>query len=121
MKRTCLIIDDEEPLRTFIREVLIMFKFEVLEAGSGREAIEIIQKKKTVDLIFLDMNLPEMDGEDVYHEICKICSECYVIFMSGYDLSKEITKFGKAKAHRFLKKPFGIKEIKTTLEEILPI
>ena len=72
------------------------------------------------DIIFLDMNLPEMDGEDVYREICNLSADCCFIFMSGYDMSAEIEKLDEAKTQIFLKKPFGIKDIKAALDVLIP-
>ena len=56
-----LVIEDEENIRTIIKKVLTREGYKVLEAGSAEEGLEIIDKKP-IDLIVLDVTLPNMDG-----------------------------------------------------------
>ena len=63
MKKRILVIDDEEPVREFIKRILLKQGYEVFEAGNGREAVELL-KNCPADLIMLDMNMPEMNGLD---------------------------------------------------------
>lgn len=58
-----LIIDDSETLRIQLREVLQSEKHTTLEAGNGIEALDLLtEKSKEIDLIFVDQNMPRMDG-----------------------------------------------------------
>lgn len=70
MNRTILIVEDESSIRKFIRINLEREGFNVLEAGSGEEGIEIAKKEK-MDMVVLDLMLPGMDG----FEVCKILRE----------------------------------------------
>ncbi len=70
MNRTILIVEDESSIRKFIRINLEREGFNVLEAGSGEEGIEIAKKEK-IDMVVLDLMLPGMDG----FEVCKILRE----------------------------------------------
>jgi two-component system LytT family response regulator len=83
MNTTCLIIDDEKLARDLLREYLVGFpEIEVIgEAAKGNEAVEKINKLKP-DLIFLDVQMPGMNGFDVLEEIDH---EPYVIFTTAYD------------------------------------
>ncbi len=83
MKTTCLIIDDEKLARDLLREYLESFsEIEIIgECAKGNEAVEKINKLKP-DLIFLDVQMPGMNGFDVLEEIDH---EPYVIFTTAYD------------------------------------
>src|ERR1700690_2630945 len=83
MNATCLIIDDEKLARDLLSEYLEAFpQIEVIgECSSGTEAREKIDKLKP-DLIFLDVQMPGMNGFDVLNEIDH---EPYVIFTTAYD------------------------------------
>jgi two-component system LytT family response regulator len=83
MNTTCLIIDDEKLARDLLREFLEAFpQIEVIgECAKGSEAVEKINKQKP-DLIFLDVQMPGMNGFDVLDEIDH---EPHVIFTTAYD------------------------------------
>jgi len=83
MNTTCLIIDDEKLARDLLREYLEAFpQIEVIgECAKGSEAVEKINKQKP-DLIFLDVQMPGMNGFDVLDEIDH---EPHVIFTTAYD------------------------------------
>ncbi len=83
MNTTCLIIDDEKLARDLLREFLETFpQIEIIgECSKGKEAVEQINKLKP-DLIFLDVQMPGMNGFDVLDEIEH---EPYVIFTTAYD------------------------------------
>ncbi len=83
MKTTCLIIDDEKLARELLHEYLEGFpQIEIIgECAKGNEAVEKINKLKP-DLIFLDVQMPGMNGFDVLEEIDH---EPYIIFTTAYD------------------------------------
>jgi two-component system, LytTR family, response regulator len=83
MNTTCLIIDDEQLARDLLREYLEAFpQIDVVdECSKGSEAVEKIDRIKP-DLIFLDVQMPGMNGFDVLEEIDH---EPYVIFTTAYD------------------------------------
>jgi two-component system, LytTR family, response regulator len=83
MNTTCLIIDDEKLARELLREYIAGFpQIEIIgEASKGNEAVEKINKLKP-DLIFLDVQMPGMNGFDVLEEIDH---EPYIIFTTAYN------------------------------------
>jgi len=83
MNTTCLIIDDEKLARDLLREFLETFpQIEIIgECNKGTDAVEQINKLKP-DMIFLDVQMPGMNGFDVLDEIEH---EPYVIFTTAYD------------------------------------
>jgi two-component system, LytTR family, response regulator len=83
MSITCVIVDDEKLARDLLREYIQQIPdLEILgEASKGKEAVEVIDKLQP-DLIFLDVQMPGMNGFDVLDEIVH---DPYVIFCTAYD------------------------------------
>ena len=65
-----LIVDDDEDLRAVVREELEKASYYVMEAEDGKEALEVASKR-SLDLILLDINLPDMTGYDVLKRLRK--------------------------------------------------
>ena len=67
---TVLIVDDEERIRLLIKEYCLNEKYQVLEADDGIKALNIIKENK-IDIVILDIMMPNMDGLTTYQEIKK--------------------------------------------------
>jgi two-component system LytT family response regulator len=115
MNTTCLIIDDEKLARDLLREYLASFpQIEILgECTKGSEAIEQIDKLNP-DLIFLDVQMPGMNGFDVLDEITNMP---YVIFTTAYD-QYAIKAFEK-NAVDYLLKPLDQDRFRLAVERAL--
>lgn len=115
MNTTCLIIDDEKLARELLHEYLAAFpQIEILgECSKGAEAVEQIDKLKP-DLIFLDVQMPGMNGFDVLDEIIH---EPYVIFTTAYD-QYAIKAFEK-NAVDYLLKPLDQERFKLAVDRAL--
>jgi CheY-like chemotaxis protein len=85
-----LIIDDEDRYRMSMRVLLEkVFKSTVEDARSGPDGIGSVSRRKTYDIIFLDLMMPEMSGNETYAELVKINPNLFIVFMSAYSDSKE--------------------------------
>jgi PAS domain S-box-containing protein len=119
---TILVVDDEESVRSMAAEMLDLLGYRVLTAIDGREAIEIFKEKKNeIDLVLLDMIMPNMAGKETYRELKKITPDIKVLLASGYsqnDKTKEILDEGVL---GFVQKPFGISVLSKTISEMLNI
>jgi len=117
--KKALIIDDEEYIREVIIEVLKLWSVECLQAGDGKEAIEVCKKyHDEIDLVFLDLNLPNLSGREVYEKLVTILPEKPFVFMSGYDEDHSSVELPKNGNFKYLKKPFFLESIKSLIEEI---
>lgn len=105
MKKRILLIDDEAPVRDFMKKILIRSGYLVFTAQDGKEAIEMLETLY-VDLIILDMHMPHMNGLDVLRHIRKNeLTNKPVLMVSGYhdaDLRIESYRLG---AYDFITKP----------------
>jgi two-component system response regulator AtoC len=106
---TVLVVDDEDLIRWSLRERLRTDGYEVLEAGTGRAALE--QFKEGVDLVLLDYRLPDTDGLSVLRELKKLDPDILVILLTSFvsvDTAVEAMKLG---AFHFANKPFDLDEV----------
>ncbi|HNX25548.1 MAG TPA: fused response regulator/phosphatase [Spirochaetota bacterium] len=105
MKKRILLIDDEAPVRDFMKKILVRSGYVVFTASDGKEAIDMLETLY-VDLIILDMHMPNMNGLDVLRHIRKNeLTNKPVLMVSGYhdaDLRIESYRLG---AYDFITKP----------------
>ncbi|MEM1349095.1 MAG: ATP-binding protein [Myxococcota bacterium] len=83
-KGTALVIDDQEHVRTALLKILTAFGFEAMGAPSGPQGVQIYEAHGEVDVVLLDMTMPEMAGEDALVQLKAIDACAQVILMSGY-------------------------------------
>ncbi|MCE5312050.1 MAG: PAS domain S-box protein [Nitrospiraceae bacterium] len=82
---TVLVAEDNFELRSLVCEVLAASGYKVLAAENGRQVVDIYKENSgSVDLLLLDVLMPEMNGKEAYDEIYRINGEIKTIFMSGY-------------------------------------
>ncbi|OFX23020.1 MAG: hypothetical protein A2033_16415 [Bacteroidetes bacterium GWA2_31_9] len=102
---TVLIAEDEEINFLFIEEILLPFKYKLLHAKNGQEAIEIFEKNKSINLILMDIKMPIKNGFEATEEIRIINSKVPVIAQTAYALSEDIEKLKKFGFNDILTKP----------------
>ncbi|NOY54061.1 MAG: sigma-54-dependent Fis family transcriptional regulator [Deltaproteobacteria bacterium] len=117
-KATILVVDDEKLICWSLKEKLEKENYEVLTAGSGEEAMEIINQAQP-DLILQDNKLPGISGIELLEEIKKIREESLVIMMTAYGDVNTSVKAMKLGAYDFVEKPFDIDMIKLTIAKAL--
>lgn len=115
-----LLADDEEAIRFLLTSVLLNRGFEVWQAANGRDAVEVYRSHRNdIDLVLLDVRMPEMDGPEALAAIQAINPEVRACFMSG-DLGRwtmqELLAMG---AYQVFSKPFAPVELANTLRHML--
>ena len=113
-----LVVEDDELVRSFVKEILTTNGYNVIEAENGQQAIEL-QEANNIDLVLSDIMMPVMDGWTAYEKISKNNPELKFIFMSGY--TAEILK-KEAKDHikyLFIQKPIDSTKLLQKLKEEL--
>lgn len=112
-----LVVDDEEEITDLLNKVFKKLGYKnVIAVNSGKDALSVFEKQP-FDLVFLDMLLPERNGEQILNDMKKIDSNVPVIFISG-KLGLEVEKMKEKGAYSFIQKPFDIKEIAEILNKI---
>lgn len=120
-KRTkVMVIDDEEIIRDLLKDILDMLGYDVLIADSPYEAIDLFKKEyETVDVVLLDMIMPQMNGRQLFKELKVIKPSVKGILLSGYSLEGEVEKSLYEGIIDFLQKPVSIKELSAVLEKVV--
>jgi two-component system cell cycle sensor histidine kinase/response regulator CckA len=107
-----LLVEDEEALRALSARTLVARGFEVVEAGSGVEALQIIDEDENeIDLVVSDVVMPEMDGPTLLKEMRKRNSKTRIIFVSGYAEEAFAKNMPEGEEFAFLPKPFSMKQL----------
>ena len=117
---TVLIVDDEEDVREVTKTMLETMDFEVYTASSGREGVEFFRDNTgKIDIILMDMTMPNMNGEEVVRKMRKICAEVPIILSSGYS-EHDVKKRFKAKdMAEFIQKPYQIKALINKIDIVM--
>jgi PAS domain S-box-containing protein len=117
---TVLLVDDEETLRTIGGELLESMGFTVITACNGREALEIYrQRTADIDILLLDLIMPEMGGIATYHEIRKISADVPLIVCSGYGVEEVLDSIGSDGCAGFIQKPYRPAELLSVLSTFI--
>jgi two-component system, OmpR family, KDP operon response regulator KdpE len=106
---TIVIIEDEAPIRRFLRTTLSANKYQIIEAATGDEGIMKVASENP-SLVILDLGLPDMDGLEVLSRI-REWSQVPVIVLSAREREGEKVKALDLEADDYLTKPFGIAEL----------
>jgi DNA-binding NtrC family response regulator len=116
-KATILVVDDEALIRWSLSERLHAEGYEVLEADTGKGALEKLPEG--VDLVLLDYRLPDTDGVSVLKSIKEFDQDILVILLTAYASIDTAVEAMKQGAYHFANKPFNLDEIATTVERAL--
>ena len=117
---TVLFVDDEDMIIEVAGELFEQLGYKVLTARSGKEAIEIYEKnKEQIDIVLLDMIMPDMSGSDTYERMKAIDPDIKVLLSSGYSINGQATEIMDRGCNGFIQKPFKMKELSQKLREIL--
>ena len=115
-----LVIDDTKNIRMLLTTCLELKGYKVLTAEDGKSAIEIVQEEKdNIEIIFLDIRMPEMNGTEVLKIIREMGVKCPVIIMTAYATVKNAVDCTRLGAVAYLQKPFSPDRVSSVLNEIL--
>ncbi|MFY9940906.1 MAG: response regulator [Desulfobacterales bacterium] len=119
-RETVLIVDDEDQVIEVTRQMLGLMGYNVLTARSGAEAIAVFtQHRQNIDLLILDMIMPDMDGGTTFDHIKKIDANVKVLLSSGYSLRGEAEKILGRGCRGFVQKPFSMEQISQKIRDVL--
>jgi two-component system cell cycle sensor histidine kinase/response regulator CckA len=114
---TVLLVEDEEAVRSFASRALSTRGYTVLEAGSGVEALEIMDREQgQVDLVLSDVVMPEMDGPTLLRHLRERKPDIRIVFMSGYAEEAFRKNLSADEEFIFLPKPFTLKKLAETVK-----
>jgi len=117
---TVLLVDDEEKILEVGKEILETLGYRVITASGGQKAIDIYRmRKEEIDLVILDMIMPDMEGGTTFDLLRDINPGIKVILSSGYSLNSEAERIMERGCNAFMQKPFNIYSLSLKLREVL--
>ncbi|WP_447986657.1 PAS domain S-box protein [Nitrospira sp. Nam74] len=117
---TVLVVEDQHSVRGFVRNLLALNGYRVLEAADGSEALRICgQHADDIQLVVTDLVMPGMSGRELAERIAKVKPKVKVLYISGYT-DDSVVHAGVAQAGMaFLQKPFSPKAFTHKVREVL--
>jgi len=103
--KTILVAEDEPANYIYIEEVLKITKARILKAVNGKEAVKIVQENNNIDVIIMDIKMPEMDGYEATRRIKFINKDIPIISQSAYAMPSDIDKGFESGMDDYLIKP----------------
>jgi two-component system, cell cycle sensor histidine kinase and response regulator CckA len=115
-----MLVEDDDPVRTFGARALRNKGYTVIEARSGEAALERIGKAADdIDLLITDVVMPQIDGPSLVRKVRELQPSIKVIFISGYAEDAFRQRLGSDGDIHFLAKPFSLKQLATKVKEVL--
>ncbi len=121
MPYNILAVDDNDDILNLIEGLLIDEKqFNIIKANSGRKALDILEKER-IDIVILDLMMPEMDGMEVLRTIRANpgTSDMRVIILTAKDSIADFSESLEKGVSLYLNKPFSYEKLKYSLDAVL--
>ena len=118
--KVILVIDDEDGVRNVAARLLERAGWSVLTAADGRAGIDVFQANAgAIGCVLLDLTMPHMSGEQVFHELRRIQPDARIVLCSGYSEENATSRFARSELAGFLHKPFTPEELRSKIEGVL--
>jgi hypothetical protein len=117
---TILVVEDKEPVRSVLLEILGDLGYTVLEASDGEHALDIARAHEgPIHLLLADIVMPGMQGDEVARKLRGLRPETKVLFMSGYTKKTVADTLVEESGAAFIPKPFSLPELTEKLRAVL--
>jgi len=117
-QQSVLVIDDEEPVRAAVHDILAMEGMTVLQACDGREGVETFAAhRQEIDIVLLDMQMPVMSGEETFYALRAIDPQIKIVLSSGYNESESTKNLAGQSLAGFLQKPYDVDTLVGIMQE----
>jgi CheY-like chemotaxis protein len=117
---TILLVDDEKMVVDIGKEILEKLGYEVFTALGGAEAIRLAeQHKNKIDLVILDLIMPDMSGSKTFDNLKACRPDIKVLLSSGYSIDGQASEILNRGCDDFIQKPFNLKQLSRKIRKIL--
>ena len=113
--KVILIVEDIDTSSRFYKAALKTTNAKLILVENGQTALDVFDSSKNIDLVFLDLNLPDFDGFEVLKRIRKVNKEIPVVVQTAYMLSGEEETSYNLGANDFITKPITIDVLQKTI------
>ncbi len=118
-KLKILIVEDTEIANKFLSIVLKKISSEILHAKTGKEAIVICQQNNDIDLVLMDIRMPEMNGYDATYEIRKFNKDVKIIAQTAYALEGDREKAIDSGCDDYISKPINVSRLMEIIDKLI--
>jgi CheY-like chemotaxis protein len=119
-KETILLVDDEEDVVAVGQEMLEILGYDVLSARTAEESLGVYaQNQDTIDMVILDMIMPDMNGGHIYDRLRVANPSIKVLLSSGYSIKGQATEILGRGCNGFIQKPFSLEDLSKKVREVL--
>src|SRR6476661_6931506 len=118
-KAKILLVDDEPGMLRYIKTLLEVEDHQVATASTGEEALEIVQKGMTPDLVLLDLLMPGIDGLETLESLRKLHPGTKVVMLSCVNDTKKVVQAIRLGATDYITKPFQKAELDAVIDQCL--
>ncbi|ROL59803.1 DASS family sodium-coupled anion symporter [Bacteroidetes/Chlorobi group bacterium MS-B_bin-24] len=112
-----LIIDDEQVFLESISSQLKLRGFDVITRTSGKDVEQLIKKDESIDVVLLDLKMPDMDGEEVLKRIKETRPEVQVVILTGHGDTESAVQLARMDAFSYLQKPVELEKLIDVLKK----
>ena len=116
---TILIVDDEEVILEVGTAMLEELGYTVFKATGGKEALEILRDNVDIDMVLLDMVMPDMGGGETFDEIKRMAPDVKVLLSSGYSIDGEAKEILQRGCNGFIQKPFDMSQLSKKVKDVM--
>ena len=118
---TVLVVEDEEAVRNLVNRILTRSGYRVLQAASGQEAIELLEKEGPIELLLTDVIMPDMSGKELAQRLPAGSEGFKTLYMSGYT-DEIVAREGILEAGvAFIQKPFNAGDLAKRVRQVLTV
>ena len=103
-----MIVDDDPAVRDIVAEFLMDFGYQVIQAGGGAEALDLLGRTPDLRMMITDIRMPDMSGVELADVATRRLPDLKVILISGYYVSQQVER-------RFLRKPFRMRDLEAAV------
>ena len=118
MTNRIMVVDDDAALRMTLQDILMEEGWDVIAAEDGFQAIKFATERQ-IAVIFMDIQMPGMNGVEAFLKIKKILPECVVVMITGFLVESLVKRALAEGAMTVLLKPLSIEELLKIVEEVV--
>jgi CheY-like chemotaxis protein len=114
-----LIVEDDVASTQLLKTILSNTEAEVLLAESGEEAVELFESKESIDLVLMDIQLPQIDGYEATGKLKKLRPEIIIIAETAHAMKEDRAKSLDAGCDDYITKPIDLQELLKLINKYL--
>jgi DNA-binding response OmpR family regulator len=118
---TILVIDDDDRVRTLLRDILLFEGHQVIEASDGESGMRYLEKGGSVDIVLTDLGMPLKNGWEVAKWIKRELPQIPVVLITGWGTNLDEEKVKESGIDMIIGKPFQVNEILETVHLFMKV